>query len=196
MLNRASRQIDFLSEIEKLKVVYRQNGLIDGNRFENSAEHSWHSALFALILKEYCLDQTVDISRVVEMLLVHDLAEIYTGDTFLYDDKKKKHSGALEKTAAERLFGLLPADQKTRYLDLWNEFEERKTKEALYAAAMDGLQPIINHYLTGKSDGNEAIMLSRVKEKKNFIKQVAPELWDLAQEILDKCVKKGLYKEG
>lgn len=191
--NRLSRQMDFLSEIEKLKTVYRQNGVVDGSRFENSAEHSWHAALYALILAEYAPDTAMDHCRTLELLLIHDLAEVYAGDTFLYDEAGKADAAIRESEAAIKLFGLLPDGQRERYLSLWREFEERATPEARFAACMDALQPVINHYLTGQPDKGPLLAVSRVRDKKRFVGEIAPELWTFTETILERCVEKGLY---
>ena len=187
-------QINFLSEIERLKIVYRQNGVIDKSRFENSAEHSWHIAVMAIVLKRYCMNQEIDILKILKMLLVHDIVEVYAGDTHLYDDPGKEKANANEMMAAERIFGLLPDNQKKEFITLWKEFEEMSSREAKYAAVLDNLQPLLNHLLTGADNKENKILKSQVIGKKKFIKQVAPELWELALETIEKSVSKGLYE--
>ena len=122
---RLESQIGFLLELDALKGVQRRSYLADGSRLENSAEHSWHVAVLALILAEHA-DEPVDLARVVRMLLVHDVVEIDAGDTFRYDDAGQQEREARERRAAERLFGLLPADQAEELRGLWEEFEKHK----------------------------------------------------------------------
>lgn len=187
--------IAFIEELEKLKKVHRQNQTLDSKRFENSAEHSWHVALMAVLMKDYFPNKT-DLIKVVKMLLIHDVVEIDTGDTFLYDEKRI--SVALEeKKAAQRLFGLLPSPQKEECLNLWTEFEERITPEAQCAAAMDGLQPLINHVITRDDrDNSLGITKSQIIAKKQFIEDVSPKLWEIAKGLINKGVAKGLYEDS
>ena len=127
---RLQDQFNFISEIEKLKIIYRQNGILDRSRQENSAEHSWHIAIMAMILKEYSKTD-INIYKVIKMLLIHDLVEIYVGDTFLYNAMEREDIKIKEKEAAIKIFGILPEDQKDDYISTWNEFERRETYEAL-----------------------------------------------------------------
>ena len=130
------------------------------------------------------------------MLLIHDVVEIDTGDTFLYDDNEKKLAASAENNAANRLFGLLPDPQKDEYINLWHEFEERQTDEANCAAVIDGLQPLLNHVITGNENENPHEMTkSQVIEKKKFIKEFSPQLWEVAKDLIGKGVMKGLYKD-
>jgi putative hydrolase of HD superfamily len=120
---RLHKQMSFIREIEKLKVVYRQNGTMGNKRQENSAEHSWHIAMMALVLQEY-FPHKIDVFRVVKMLLLHDIVEVYAGDTFLYDDKKRLDAKKIEKEAAKKIFSLLPEEQAEDFYTSWLEFEE------------------------------------------------------------------------
>ena len=190
---RLARQMKFISEIEKLKVVYRQNGIIDGSRRENSAEHSWHISIMALILLEYCKEE-IDQLKVIKMLLIHDLVEIFAGDTFLYDEKGRDTIKSIEREAAVKLFGILPSDQKTELLEIWNEFELRETKEAKYAAVLDNLQPILNHYYTNNQNiKGKKVTKSQIIKKKEFIREFSEDVWEFAPTIIDESVKMGLY---
>ena len=190
---RFEKQIKFINEIEKLKTVYRRNMTIDKKRAENSAEHSWNVALLAVVLGEYSNDE-IDISKVILMLLIHDLVEIDTGDTWLYDDEANKSKQEKEEICAQRIFGLLPDDQKKRFIDLWHEFEERKTKEAVFAASIDNLHPMINHLLTGGDlIVDDKVKVSKIIEKKKFIEKGSKKLWQFAQEVIQKSLKAGLY---
>ena len=188
-------QMNFLQEIEKLKIVYRQNGVIGGERQENSAEHSWHIAMMAIILQEHA-GGNVDILKVIKMLLIHDLVEIYTGDTFLYDDEGREEIKDPEKKAAEKIFGLLPEEQGNEFNRLWNEFEEHRTEESKYALVLDNLQPILNHFYTENQNiKGKKLAKSQVINKKCFIKEYSEELWEFALEIIDKSVGIGLYED-
>ena len=127
----------------------RRTTIVGGGRRENSAEHSWHLALFALVLAEHA-DEPVDVARVVTMLLLHDLVEVDAGDTFIYDEDGLASKAEREAAAADRLFGLLPDDQGTGLRALWEEFEARQTPDARFAAALDRLQPVL---LNDANDG-------------------------------------------
>lgn len=197
MLNpRLIRQMDFIFEIEKLKTVYRQNAIINENRHENSAEHSWHIALMAFILEEYS-GEKIDICKVLKMLLIHDLVEIYTGDTFLYNTSERENIKKSEKKAAQKIFAFLPEDQAEEYLHVWEEFESKQTKEAMYADVLDNLQPILNHYFTNNCNiKDKKLLKSQIIDKKKFINEFSEDLWEFAKSIIDKSVKEGLYLEG
>ncbi len=188
--------MNFIFELERLKVVYRQNGILGESRHENSAEHSWHIAVMAFVLREYC-GEPVDIERVLKMLLIHDVVEIHAGDTFLYDQEKRDAVKEAEAEAAEKIFGMLPDDQKGDFLAAWREFEAGETAEARYAAVLDNLQPMLNHCFTDNlSIAGKGLTRSRVMEKKKFIGDFSGELWEYALKVLDESVKKGQYREG
>lgn len=193
---RLEEQMSFISEIEKLKVVYRQNGIIGGERQENSAEHSWHLAIMAIILREYSKED-VDLLRVIKMLLIHDLVEIYAGDTFLYDTQQREDIKASEQKGALTIFSHLPREQKADFLSLWEEFEKRGTPEAKFAAVLDNLQPILNHFLTNNQNiKGKGLKKSQIIQKKRFIQEFSSELWEYALMIIDESVKKGLFIDG
>ena len=146
--SRMEQQLQFIMEIDRMKSVYRRTLLIDHSRRETDAEHSWHFALMALLLAEYA-GPDVKIDRVIRMALVHDLVEIYAGDTFAYDGDGKKTQHAREQQAADKLFSHLPADQGPQLRALWEEFDAMETPDARFAAAIDRLQPFLNNCLTG-----------------------------------------------
>jgi putative hydrolase of HD superfamily len=190
---RLRKQMDFLTEVEKLKAIYRQNMVIDQSRHENSAEHSWHLALMAMILADEA-ESGVDIKTVMEMLLIHDIVEIDAGDTFLYDSTGNLDKEERENRAAERIFGLLPEDQRDRSIALWKEFDERMTPNALFASAIDNMQPVVNHYVTqGCGIKNKALKTRQVVEKKEFIRQASASLWDYTRETIGKSEAAGYY---
>ncbi len=191
---RLENQMSFLIEAEKLKAVYRQNTVYDNSRHENSAEHSWHLALMAVVLSGEAIDPGVDILRVIEMVLIHDLVEIDAGDTFLYDEEGNLDKEERERRAADRIFGLLPEDQRDRFLGLWREFDARETPSALFAAALDNMQPVVNHYV---SDGcgvkGNGLTVGQVIAKKAFIGDVSPALWEYTRETIAKSERAGFY---
>jgi len=189
--NRLTRQIDFLVEIDKLKTVLRRAYIADASRRENSAEHSWHIAMMAMILAEYC-QQDVDLFRVIRMLLIHDIVEIDAGDTGIYD-----HVAALDKTeretlAAERVFSLLPLDQAKELRKIWDEFEQGASPEARFARAMDRLIPLIHNYYTqGKRWKEDGITHAQVLTANQTIREGSQELWEFALSLIDESVSRG-----
>lgn len=192
-MNNINSKIKFIEELEKLKLIYRTNKTLDQNRFENSAEHSWHIAIMALILSENIDKLNFDLLKVIKMLLIHDIVEIDVGDINLYK-KNIQTSYSDEKVAANRIFGLLPDDLKNEYISLWLEFEDKITNESKVANAIDNLQPLINHVNTRiKGDKVLDIKYSEIINKKGFIKDVSPELWEIALDYIEKGIKKGLY---
>lgn len=187
--NSLKGQISFLREIEKLKTIVRNNKTMD-ERYENSAEHSWHVALMALILEEHA-ESKLDMLKVTKILLIHDLVEIDAGDVSIFEADAKSQL-ALETKAANRIFTILPETQREEYLDLWYEFEARSSDEAKFAAVIDGIQPLLNHLITGDlKDG--VIPIEKVRSKKAYIRQYAPKLWDMVEGLINESEKVGLY---
>lgn len=191
MMNRLQQQLNFLYEIDKLKTILRRSNLIaDTSRFENTAEHSWHLGLYAIILAEYS-NAKIDISRVIKLVLLHDIVEIDAGDTFCYDDIHNESKQEREQRAADRIFGLLPDDQRDELMNLWKEFEERKTPEAKFAASVDRLQPLLHNYVTGGGSWKRhGIKRHQVEARMQPIEEGSKQLFELIQEILDDSVKK------
>ena len=191
--SRLYNQMKFIFEIEKLKIVYRQNGILDGSRQENSAEHSWHISIMAIVLQEYS-KECIDMLKVIKMLMIHDLVEIYTGDTFLYDNSARENIKDAEREAADKIFGLLPDEQKEDFISIWDEFENGETNEAKYAKVMDNLQPILNHFFTNNQNiKKKKITKSQIIKKKVFIKDFSEELWQYALKIIHESAENGLY---
>ena len=179
------QQIAFLVEIDKLKGVLRQSLLVDGSRQENTAEHSWHLAMAAMILAPHA-DTDVDVTRAVEILIIHDLVEIDAGDTYIYDEEGRQDKEERERVAAERIFKLLPPNQAERVRKLWDEFEERTTPTARFAYAVDRLQPLLlNASSGGISWRQHGIRHSQTFEKNSPIAEASETLWLLASSILD-----------
>ncbi|HEX7474844.1 MAG TPA: HD domain-containing protein [Dehalococcoidales bacterium] len=195
--DRFRQQIEFLVEIDKLKNVIRRSYLsADPDRRENSAEHSWHVMVMATILKEYCQD-SIDIDRVLKMLLIHDIVEIDAGDVSVYKRQNPTAIAEKEKNAAGRIFGLLPPDQRQEFLELWNEFEARSTADARFARSVDRLEPLIqNYYTQGKTWRLDSITYEKVVEINQKIVASSPTLWEFASSLIEDSVKKGyLIKE-
>ncbi len=191
MENNLIKDMDFIVEIDKIKNIFRQTTLMDGSRRENDAEHSWHLATMAMVLEDYS-DEEVDINKVIKMLLIHDLVEIYAGDTFCYDLEGNKDKAEREKIAAEKIYGILP-DDKGEYLKrLWEEFEERETAEAKFAAAMDRVQPILcNYYSGGGTWVKYGITRAQVMKRAEPIKDISQDLWEYILNIIDDSIEKG-----
>jgi len=190
---RLTGQLEFLAEIDRLKTVLRKTYLIDRSRLENSAEHSWHVAIWAILMLEHANDPKPDLDRVVRLLLLHDLVEIDAGDTFAYDTAGYKDKEAREQAAADRLFGLLPKDQRDEWMGLWREFEDGVTAEAIYAAALDRLQPVFHNYRTGGASWKQnRIARSQVLVRLEPVREASDALWALAQDLIRRSVEQGI----
>ena len=184
--------VDFIKEIEKLKSVTRFNRTLDG-RFENSAEHSWQGAIAAMVLQDY-YPERLNMEKVMSMLLIHDLGEIYAGDTWVFDDEKKLHSHDRELESIEKTMSILPEEKYLNMKNSWLEFEKGQSAEARYARVIDALVPLINHLEVSELNYNpDHISSEMVLEKKKFIKDESEELWKLTEELVQKSVEKGLY---
>ena len=173
-----NKQVAFLTEVDRLKSIERATTLGDGKRFENSAEHSWHVALYALILAEQARPD-VEISRVIKMLLIHDLVEIDAGDAPIFGQYDAEKLADEEAKAAHRIFGLLPADQASELLDLWNEFEAATTPDAQFAKSMDRFQPPNQNLASGGGSWKDyGVDLNRIEARVGAkIARGAPGLW-------------------
>ncbi len=193
---RLKKQIEFVVEIDRLKSIARQTLLTDGARQENSAEHSWHLAVMALVLSEHAGEGPLDLARVLKMVLVHDLVEIDAGDTYCYDEDANKGKAEREERAAERIFGLLPGDQSSALRSLWEEFEARETPEAKFAGALDRLQPLLNNYTSqGRMWRKHGIESRQVYQRNRPMEEGAPALWDYAEAMIRDAIVKGWIKE-
>ncbi|MDF2987149.1 MAG: metal dependent phosphohydrolase [Eubacterium sp.] len=144
-IQRFNRQIEFIAEIDKVKQILRNTILMDASRRENDAEHTWHMAMGAMILSEYANEKSLDMLKVFEMILLHDIVEIDAGDTFAYANVNLQEKAEKEKRAAERIFGLLPADLADKLIKTWDEYEAADTPEAQFAQAMDSFMPILHN---------------------------------------------------
>lgn len=180
--NRLEKQFDFCREIDKEKFIRRQTYLTDGERKENDAEHAWHMALMTILMSEYA-NEKIDVLKTVTMLLIHDLVEIDAGDTYAYDTEGHKDKRAREEKAADRIFGLLPEDQRKKLRDLWEEFEAWETPEAKFAHTMDCIQPLmLNAATDGKSWLEHGVHLSQVLKRNEKTAEGAETLWKYAYE--------------
>lgn len=186
------RQIEFVREADKLKHVLRQTVLLDRSRKENDAEHSWHLALMAVILVEHASEPDVDLLKVLKMLVIHDLVEIDAGDTFCYDEDARRDQADRERRAADRIFGLLPANQCQEIRALWDEFEARETAEARYAVAVDRAQPLLHNLMTeGHTWREHGVRRPQVLDRNERIAEGAPRLWAYLRRLIDQAVEQG-----
>ena len=191
-MSNLNKTVDFITEIEKLKSVTRFNRTLDG-RFENSAEHSWQGAIAAMVLQDY-YPERLNMEKVMSMLLIHDLGEIYAGDTWVFDDEKKLHSHDRELESIEKTMSILPEEKYLNMKNSWLEFEKGQSAEARYARVIDALVPLINHLEVSELNYNpDHISSEMVLEKKKFIKDESEELWKLTEELVQKSVEKGLH---
>lgn len=180
--NRLSRQLAFLTEADRLKTVTRGTTLCDGSRHENSGEHSWHIALYALILAEHAT-RPVNIDRVIKMLLLHDLVEIDAGDAPIHGDHDPVEQEKIEQLAADRIFGLLPDDQRDSLRALWEEFEAATSDDAVFAKSVDRVQPVISNLETdGGSWRDYKVSRQQLEDRVGWkVAKGAPAIWDHLQ---------------
>ncbi|MBS4023827.1 MAG: HD domain-containing protein [Dethiobacter sp.] len=188
--------IGFIIEADKLKQVYRQNFLMDGSRYENDAEHSWHLALMCILLSEYAKKQDLNLLKSIKMALIHDIVEIDAGDTYCYDIEAEKDKPEREQKAADRLFGMLPQSQAQELRCLWEEFEECQSGEARFVAALDKLQPLLCNYLTkGRSWQIHGIKKEQVIKRNGSIIEGSEKLWQFVLSMLNDAVERGYLPE-
>jgi putative hydrolases of HD superfamily len=193
---RLQQQITFLVEADKLKSILRQTPLADNSRPENSAEHSWHLAVAVLALQEYAPDGT-DVLHAMRLVIVHDLVEIDAGDTFAYDTAHHETKAERELAAAERIFGLLPADLQTSFRGWWDEFEAQQTPSARFANALDRLQPLLlNMHAGGGSWTAHRVARSQVVRRMQPIQLWMPAAWPFVLDVIDRACAAGLIAEG
>ena len=190
-MDRMKQQIAFLMEIDKVKNIFRQTYLADGKRKENDAEHSWHLAIAAFLLKEYVAED-VDVMKVMIMVLIHDLVEIDAGDTYAYDAEGAKTKRAREVAAADRIFGMLPEDQGGYFRELWDEFEAYESDDAKFAHLLDNFQPLLlNHESNGKSWTEHHVKKSQIYKRNEKIEETSPEVWERMKQIVEENIALG-----
>jgi putative hydrolase of HD superfamily len=178
MTGRLDQQLAFLTEVDKLKSILRGTTLCDGSRKENSGEHSWHIALYAMVLAEHSV-RPVKIDRVIKMLLIHDLVEIDAGDNPIHGDYDPVEMAAVEQVAADRIFGLLPADQAVEFRALWEEFEATESDDAIFAKSVDRVQPVISNLETDGGSWTEYnVSKQQLEDRVGWkVAKGAPALW-------------------
>ena len=191
MMERLEKQMEFILEVDKVKKIVRQTYLSDASRKENDAEHSWHLALMAVLLKEYS-NEEVDLAKVIPMVLIHDLVEIDAGDTYAYDEAGAKTKRERETKAADRIFGLLPSDQGTWLRELWEEFEAYETAEAKFAHVLDNCQPLfLNDASNGKSWEEHQVKKSQIYKRNRKTGEGSEVIWEYMKELVDKHIALG-----
>lgn len=193
--SRLDSQLKFTAEIDKMSSVYRKTLLLDRSRAENDAEHSWHIAVMALLFEEYAVEK-VNLLHAMEMLIVHDLIEIYAGDTFAYDTEGNKTKAAREKAAADKLFSILPPEQGGKIRALWEEFDKAATPDARYADCLDKLQPYFHNILTEGFTWRNAIAGRRttrrqVEQRMSPLKTFMPEVYRWVEKSMLHAVEQG-----
>ena len=194
-MDRLDMQLKFTAEIDKMTSVLRRTVLLDKSRRENDAEHSWHIAVMALLFEEYA-SEPVDIGHAIKMCVVHDLIEIYAGDTFAYDVEGNKSKAEREEKAADRLFALLPEEQGTYIRALWEEFDGMETADSKYAACLDRIQPFFQNTLTEDHTWVESGTTDRaaVEKRMSIVKAFMPDVWPWVEKNIDNAIAKGWLK--
>lgn len=194
-MTRLEKQIQFIVEVDKVKNIFRQTYLSDGERKENDAEHSWHLALSAILLKEY-VSEEVDLLKVITMVLIHDLVEIDAGDTYAYDSEGAKDKREREEKAADRIFGILPTEQGQYFRELWEEFEAYETEDAKYAHLLDNFQPmLLNDASKGKSWSEHQVKKEQIYKRNERIEVTSETIWEEMQRIVEKNIQLGNIQE-
>lgn len=190
-MERLQKQMDFIREADKVKEIFRQTYLADGSRKENDAEHSWHMALMAVLLKEYA-NEEINLEKVIPMILIHDLVEIDAGDTYAYDEKGASTKRERETKAADRIFGMLPEDQAKWFRDLWEEFEAYETADAKYARMLDNSQPLIlNDASDGRSWTEHGVRKSQIYKRNEHTAEGSSKVWEYMEQLIDKHIQLG-----
>ena len=185
------KQIKFAITIDEMKNIFRRNLIADGSRRENDAEHSWHLAMLAMLFEEYSAEK-VNVERVLKIALVHDLIEVYAGDTFAYDAKGNEDKHAREVQAADKLFGMLDPVQGAEIRALWDEFEAMETAESRYANAIDRIQPLILNYLTDGHTWKMGVTSAQIYKRMDIIRKATPELWHIVEGIINTSIEAGI----
>lgn len=195
MDDRLKKQLDFSLEIDKEKNIFRQTHLSEHGRNENDAEHAWHMAIMAYLFREYA-NEEVDIAKVMLMCLIHDIVEIDAGDTYAYDTERIATQKVREDAAKERIFSLLPDDQKAEMISLFDEFEEYQSPEAKFAHAMDNLQPLI---LNNSNDGGDwkehEVTAETIYSRQTKTRLGSEKLFEVTDQIIQENIKKGNLSE-
>mgnify|MGYP003379098120 CR=1 FL=1 len=190
-MTRLEKQIQFIVEVDKVKNIFRQTYLADGERKENDAEHSWHLALSAILLKEY-VSEEIDLLKVITMVLIHDIVEIDAGDTYAYDSVGAKDKREREEKAADRIFNILPTEQGQYFRELWEEFESYETEDAKYAHLLDNFQPmLLNDASKGKSWSEHQVKKEQIYKRNERIADTSETICEEMQRIVEKNIQLG-----
>ena len=194
MNERLKKQLDFMLELDKMKNIYRQTYVLHEDRKENDAEHSWHLAILAFMLEEYAAEP-IDTLKVIKMVLLHDVVEIDAGDTYLYDEEGYKSKAEREEKAAQRIFGLLPDDQRDEYYALWREFEDDITYESRFASILDRMQPLLLNYTKGGIAWKEhGVHKEQVLSRNRPYFDNSHELAEVIESVIEDAAAKGWLK--
>ena len=195
MDERIKKQLEFSLEIDKVKNIFRQTHLSNHGRRENDAEHSWHMAVMAYLLKEYA-NEEIDIAKVMLMCLIHDIVEIDAGDTYAYDEVNLETQKEREDAAKERIFSILPKEQKEELVALFDEFEAYETAESKFAHAMDNLQPLMLNNSNGGSDWCEhEVTAAQVYKRQSKTKLGSEKLYEVTDKMIRENIAKGSLKD-
>lgn len=194
-MTRLEQQVNFIVEIDKVKNIFRQTYLADTNRKENDAEHSWHLAISAFLLKEHVKEE-VDLLKTILMVLIHDLVEIDAGDTYAYDDVGAQTKREREEKGAERIFGMLPEDQGEYFWELWEEFEAYESADAKFAHLLDNFQPLLlNDASNGKSWEEHGVKKSQIYKRNAKIEETSAPVWEYMKMLVQKHIELGHVKD-
>ena len=194
-MERLKQQLQFLLELDKQKEIIRQTYLADGSRKEGDAEHAWHMAIMAFLLADYA-NEKIDVLKTIKMILMHDVVEIDAGDTYAYDTEGNKTKKLREEKAADRIYGMLPEDQRNECRALWEEFEAMETPEAKFANTLDKVQPmLLNDASKGKSWREHGIKKEQVLNRNARTKEGSETLWEYVRQLIEENVKKGNIAE-
>lgn len=192
---RLQKDMEFIIELDRMKSIIRQTSIIGEDKREDDAQHSWHISVMAMILSEYT-NEKVDVCKVIKMLLTHDLVELFAGDTFCYDEVANQDKRNRELAAAEKIYGMLDEDKGKELRALWDEFEEQKTPEALFAASMDRLQPILsNYHNNGGTWKKFDVPQSHIYRRIAPIKESSDVLWNFVEELIEEAYNKGFINK-
>ena len=189
------QKIAFFKELDKMKGIYRQNWILDKSRREDDAAHSWHCAMMAMLLLPYA-KENVSLDRVIQMLLCHDIVEIYAGDTPCYDVEVVKSQAEREEMAFQKIMASLPIEDKNRYASLWLEFSKMETADARFATTIDRLQPLfLNYFTDGASWAHRTVTKAQVLKRNAICKETMPQIYEVVQEAVEELFQKGLLEE-
>ena len=194
MNDRLLKDIEFIVELDKMKSILRQTSLIEEDKREDDAQHSWHIAVMTMVLNEYA-NEELDDKKIIKMLLIHDIVELYAGDTFCYDEKGNKDKRERELLAADKIFGMLKEEKALEFRALWDEFEEMETPEALFAASMDRLQPMLNNYYNGGGTWKKfGVDKEAIYKRIAPVKESSDKLWEFVEHMIEDAYSRGLIE--